>query len=163
MRLASDTKWADFFQFADTMAEGEAQRIGEAAAKARFGDGGFFDMTLGDFMRASGGDLTALWTDNGESVFDVYASEAFAAFIESLTDTLRKMTLQPTAEDKAMARGTLEMTFNEDIYYTCRGYFALRSFGEVDALRVYDYIMAKKDMYNQAVIQRNQLAKMKAK
>lgn len=161
MKIDRNTKYKDFAPFAACLAEGEDVRLQKAAVEDKFGSDGFMAMTLGDMLAAMRGDTSPLLNDKGATVFDVFRLKAFKGFVDELIAVLRSTSMPPTAEDGALRTGMLDSTFEESVYVFCRGYFGLRSFGEVDTLKVADYILARRDDYNRAVVDRNMAAAIK--
>lgn len=161
MKIDRDTRYNDFAPFASLLAEGEEIRLQKAAVEDKFGPDGFMAMTLGDMLAAMRGDTAPLLTDKGATVFDVFRVKAFKGFVDELIAVLRSTSMPPTAEDGALRNGTLDSTFEESVYVFCRAYFGLPSFGQVDTLKVADYILARRDDYNRAVVDRNMASAIK--
>ena len=161
MKIDRDTKYKDFAPFASFLAEGEDVRLQKAAVEDRFGPDGFMAMTLGDMLAAMRGDTAPLFSSGGATVYDVFRVKAFKGFVDELIAVLRSTSMPSTPDDIAVRNGTLDSTFEESVYVFCRGYFGLPSFGMVDTLKVADYIMARRDDYNRAVVDRNMAAALK--
>lgn len=161
MKVTRDTTYDEFLAFEPLMAAGELDRLEAAAVADVFGVDGLMSMTVGDLLDAMHGDLSALMPGGGKTVFDVYRGRAFRRFVESLVATLKEATLPAAPSDIAARRGTLEMGFDESVYTFCRAYFGLPSFACVDDLTVADYVLAKRDDFNRATVDRNVAAAMK--
>lgn len=161
LKIDENTKYDEFVVFEPYMAEGERERLEKAAVSAVFGTDGFMNMTVGQMLDAMRGDITSMLKAKGETVFDVYRARAFATFITGFIESLKTVTLQPTAEDIAVKQGTLSSTFEESVYTFCRSYFQLPTFAAVDDLKVADYLLAKRDDYNRSVVERNIVNRMK--
>lgn len=130
-------------------------RVKEAAVRDMFGDAGFYAMTVGDFTTVLLGDDRPLYQSGGRTAFDRYRVEAFREWMDTVCATLKGLTLPPDPRHPALTSGTRPSTFEESVYVFCRSYFGLPGFAEVDRLPVSDYILARKDDYNRAVIERN--------
>lgn len=161
MKIDRNTKYNDFAPFAALLADGEDERLRQAAVEDKYGPDGFMSMTIGDMLSAMKGDTAPLLTDGGETVFDVFRVKAFGDFVDRLIGMLRSVSLPSSPDDVSARRGTLPSTFDESVYVFCRGYFGLPSFAEVDTLKVADYILARRDDYNRAVVDRNVAESMK--
>lgn len=153
MKIDRHTKIEDFAPFARYLADGEEERLQGIAVRDLFGPDGFYAMTIGDMLEAMGGDTTALQDDG--TVFGAYRVKAFRSFVDTLIASLQRLTLPATAQQIAQGQGTLSCTFDEAVYMFCRSFFALPSYAEVDRLKVADLLLAKKEAYNAAVVERN--------
>lgn len=162
MKIDRDTKYDDFIALEPYMAEGEAERLQGEAVKSLYGEDGFYNMTLGDMFAVLSGDPSPLCRGvEPQSVFAVYRTRAFAEFVNGFIENMKRLTLPPTAEQVKHAQGCLPSQFDESVYVFCRNYFGLRGFAEVEALKVADLLLAKKDSYNHAVVERNIAASMR--
>ena len=143
------------------LTEEDMGRVRAAAVRDKYGDAGFYGMTVGDFTTVIGGDVRPLLQSGGRTVFDTCRVEAFREWVDELSATLRRLTVPPTAESIRLNAGTLPCEFTESVYLFCRSYFGLPSFEAADTLKVSEFVMAKKDDYNHAVVDRNVSAMMK--
>lgn len=162
MRIDANTKYDDFRMWEPYLVEGQAEAIEKAAVRNRFGADGFWAMTLGDLFETLSGNTKRLtWGVSPDSVFAVYLVNAFTAFVEDFIGKLKALTLPPTPEAMRASQGCLNCTFDESVYVFCRAYFGLEGFEAVERLKVADLLMAKKDTYNQQVVDRNLAAAMR--
>lgn len=162
MKINKDTKYSELRFVEPYLEEDETLRIEDAAVQTRFGKDGFYAMTLGDFFAIMGGDTETLTKGMGDdTVFAVYLGRAFDAFVDFFIERLKSLTLPPTPESMRTSQGCLDVGFDESVYVFCREYFNLHTFADVEALKVADYIMARKDAYNRAVVERNMAASIK--
>lgn len=136
-------------------------RVRKAAVRDKYGDAGFYGMTVGDFTTVLSGDVRPLLQSGGRTVFDTCRVEAFKEWVDELSDTLKRLTPPPTAESVKLNAGTIPSEFVESVYLFCRSYFSLGSFEQADTLKVSEFVLAKKDDYNHAVVDRNVSAMMK--
>lgn len=141
--------------------EEDMGRVRKAAVRDKYGDAGFYGMTVGDFTTVLSGDVRPLLQSGGRTVFDTCRVEAFREWVDELSDTLKRLTPPPTAESVKLNAGTIPSEFVESVYLFCRSYFSLGSFEQADRLKVSEFVLAKKDDYNHAVVDRNVSAMMK--
>ena len=141
--------------------EEDMGRVRKAAVRDKYGDAGFYGMTVGDFTTVLSGDVRPLLQSGGRTVFDTCRVEAFREWVDELSDTLKRLTPPPTAESVKLNAGTIPSEFVESVYLFCRSYFNLGSFEQADRLKVSEFVLAKKDDYNHAVVDRNVSAMMK--
>ena len=162
MKIDATTRYKDFVIFEPMLDEGEKKRIKDAAVRHRFGKDGFYSMTLGDMFEVIAGDTRKLtWGVAPDSVFGVYLVQAFADFIEKLIEKLKALTPPSTPDSVRVSQGCIKREFDESVYVFCREYFGLGGFAAVEQLKVADYIMAKKDAYNKAIVDRNMAASIR--
>lgn len=162
MKIDRTTKYADFEMWEPYLVEGQAEAIEKAAVANRYGKDGFYNMPLGDLFETLSGNTKRLtWGVSPDSVFAVYLAKAFTEFVEDLIGKLKALTLPPTPEAMRASQGCLNCTFDESVYVFCRAYFGLEGFEGVERLKVADLLMAKKDTYNQQVVDRNLAAAMR--
>lgn len=153
LKIDRHTTMDEFAVYEPHLAEGEARRIKDAAVRAVFGADGFYTMTIDDLLTAMAGDVSVLHAD--ATVFGVYRVKAFSEFVDTFIAELEQLTLPLTAEQMKNQQGTKTCTFDEAVYMFCRSFFGLRGYGEVDALKVADLLLAKKEAFNAAVVERN--------
>lgn len=75
--------------------------------------------------------------------------EAFAKFMEETTPPV-------TVEQKRMTNGVLSGNIEESVLMTLKSCFSLHGFEDAHKLTVYEYMVARKEVYNEAVINYNQ-------
>jgi hypothetical protein len=149
------TLYKDFARIEPYIEAPKLNEIRQAAVRDKFGKVGFYGLTLGGLLDAMNGDNDALFDCNGETVFDLYRVAAFSVWLNEFISVVNGLTLKPTAKQIAQSSGCKQLTFEESVYYFVRSYFNLPNFDAVRELTVGDYIMAKKDDYNKAVVDRN--------
>lgn len=155
LKVDRHTTPAELAPFSACITEASRLRIREAAVRDRFGEAGFWGMTIGDLVTVMGGDDRPLYRSGGRTVYDMAVVEAFKAWMDDFIATLKGLTLPPTPLTAGTTSGTRPNTFEESVYIFCRQYFGLTSFALADRLTVADYLLARKDDYNKAVIDRN--------
>lgn len=156
MKVTAKTLYDDaFICLEPTFEAGEMERLRKTATLVNIGKDGFYSMTIGDLLRCMDGDFSPLMKHDGTTVFDVYCIKDFSVFCDQFVKMVDSLTLKPTADDSKNARGTKKLTFAESLLIFCRRYFGLHSFADVERLTLADYVIAKKDDYNEQVINRN--------
>lgn len=161
MKIDRHTTNAEFAPFAAIVSHDDMMRVREAAVRDMFGEAGFYGMTVGQLTDIISGDPRPLLQSGGRTVFDTCRVEAFRQWIDEFSSALRRMSLPQTAESIALSAGTMQADFVESLYIFCRSYFGLGSFEACDRLKVSEYMIARKDDYNRAVVERNVSTRMK--
>lgn len=155
MKIDKYTLYRDFAAVEPYIEAPKLEELRRAAVADKFGKVGFYGLTLGGLLDAMNGDNDALLDCNGETVFDLYRVAEFSVWVNEFIAVVNGLTLKPTAKQIAQSSGCKSLTFEESVYYFVRSYFNLPNFDAVRDLTVGDYIMAKKDDYNKAVVDRN--------
>ena len=166
IKVDHKTRYEDFQMWEPLLAEGMTEALEAGAVRAVYGDDGFWAMPLGDMFTVMAGDPRPLTGDDPDSVFAVYRVKAFQRFMGDGKDNgfisqLKRLTLPATPESIRVSQGCLDYAFDESVYVFCRSYFNLHTFADVDKLKVADLILAKRDAYNQAVVERNMAASIR--
>lgn len=64
---------------------------------------------------------------------------------------LKRTTPPQTAEQKRLRNGLLEVTAEEAVLLTCKDFYGLHGLEEAQRLTVYEYMIARKAVYNEAL------------
>lgn len=155
MKIDKYTLYRDFVAVEPYVEAPKLEELRRAAVADKFGMEGFYGLTLGELLDGMRGDFDALMDCGGDTVFDHYRVTAFCEWLKEFVAVVNGLTLKPTAKQIAQSSGCKSLTFEESVYYFVRSYFGLPNFDAVRELTVGDYIMAKKDDFNKAVIDRN--------
>lgn len=123
-------------------------------------------MTVKSMLEAVGGKVPA---ELSERYKDATVTE-WCAMVNSLRDGLQtftafleKTTPQTTAYARKMSAGTLKGNIEEAVLWTLRESFGLQSLEQAHNLTVYEYMVARKSAYNDAVIAYNKEMEMAAR
>ena len=161
MKVDKHTTIEQWAPLAAYVSDADKARVKAAAVRSMFGEAGFYGMTVGQLTAVVEGDVRPLYDSGGRTVFDTMRVEAFGEFVDEFVSVLNGLKLPPTAEGFRAQAGTRHHGFSEGIYVFCRNYFGLASFTDADRLKVSEYVLARKDDYNRAVVERNSVAMMK--
>lgn len=162
MKIDKYTLYKDFASVEMFAPASQLYALRDVAVRSKFGDAGFYSMSIGAFLNAAiYQNYDALYDCRGETVFDVYRVLAFAVWVEEFISVAEELTLKPTPKQIAAASGCRPVTFEESVYFFMREYFGLQSFDAVADLPVSDYLLAKKDTYNKQVVERATLNRIK--
>lgn len=160
MKLAIDKKTplAEIYPFIELITDEQREDIKKHALKHLF-DGTFWNLKIGVFFVALQGETSALFgkyfNENRITAYQYFCLLAFRDFVEDFTKVNERYAIKPTAEEEEASAGLPEMTIQESIFIFCRSYFGLRSFDEVEGLRMSDWVIAKKDNYCKQMYDRN--------
>ena len=155
MKIDKYTLYRDFAAVEPYIEAPKLEELRRASVADKLGTEGFYGLTLGGLLDGMRGDFDALTDCGGDTVFDRYRIAAFCEWLKEFVAVVNGLTLKPTAKQIAQSSGCKSLTFEESVYYFVRSYFGLPNFDAVRELTVGDYIMAKKDDFNKAVVDRN--------
>lgn len=155
MKIDKYTLYRDFVAVEPYVEAPKLEELRRAAVAEKFGEEGFYGLTLGGLLDGMRGDFDALMDCGGDTVFDQYRVAAFCEWLKEFVALVDSLTLKPTPKQRMQTNGCKSLTFEESVYYFVRSYFGLPNFNAVRDLTVGDYIMAKKDDFNKAVVDRN--------
>ena len=161
LKIDRHTTLAEFAPFEAHVSESDMGRLKTAAVADKFGEAGFYAMTIGDLTSVVAGDLRPLYDSGGRTVFDAMRVKAFEGFIDEFVAVLKGLTVPATVDGIKAQMGTKQHTFSEGLYVFCREYFGLKSFAEADGLTVSEYVLARKDDFNRCMVERNAAMMMK--
>lgn len=115
----------------------------------------FETLTVKSLLEVAGGGFSSELSAKAESC----TVEEYALMVNSLRDGLARFTdflesTKPpvTAYAKKMSVGTMSGNIEEAILWTLRMSYGLQSLEQAHALTVYEYMVARKSVYNDAVI-----------
>lgn len=165
MIVTNETRYADFQPTEKYLKPASVDALKKASERAYVG---MYELTFGQFLRASGGDFSEVLGDMSDpTVLQVYWCKRFADFQAEFGDALKNTQVQPTADQKQAASGLPQQTFAEAMLTFGRAYFGLHSFAEAENLTLGDLIIARKDVYISAMFERRlqaiQMKKYKSK
>ena len=125
----------------------------------------FWQLTIGDFSEMlKNGVPTSLIKrieKRGATVFEVVQIlNACEKFLIEFSEVMQQFEIQPTPDEKQAASFCPEFTPTESLLIFTRKYFGtVRGFGEAEEITLYEYYIAKKDSFSDAIYQR-QLSKI---
>ena len=118
----------------------------------------FETLTVKSLLEVSGGGFPSELSAKADSC----TVEEYARMLNSLRDGLARFTAflestKPpvTAYAKKMSAGTMDGNIEESILWTLRVSYGLQSLEQAHALTVYEYMVARKSVYNDAVVAYN--------
>lgn len=164
MKITSKTKWTDVAPLLPFLTDESKKALREAAVQ-QYGD--YWTLTIDQLFDLMGGDYSHVGDLREPTALQAEWLEGLKDFIETLTKLLEKYTPPVQPEAKRASAGCLPMTMQESVLVFCRSYFGLPSFEAVGKLTIAEFLLARKDNYNNRLAQYNfdmmQRAKLKTK
>lgn len=118
----------------------------------------FETLTVKSMLEVAGGGFPSELSAKSDSC----TVEEYARMLNSLRDGLSRFTAflestkpPTTAYAKKMSAGTVDGNIEESILWTLRVSYGLQSLEQAHALTVYEYMVARKSVYNDAVVAYN--------
>lgn len=148
---------SDFAPFVGLLKAGEEAKLMLKAEEYYLGGGGWWSISVGDFIKIADGDASFFGVDlDGDAditVLAFYGIKAFKGFVAEFLKVAESLTPPQSAKAHKASSACLPMTLAEGMLVFVREYFGLKSFSEAERVPLSDYIIAKKDAYNKAVYQ----------
>lgn len=163
MTITSKTAYADFEQYESVLTPESVQEI-QHAAQEYFKP--YYMLTLNEFLGLLQKDFQLLGDLKEPSVLQVYWLKGWKSFLEEFTKTCETLNEKdPNAE--TLQDGCVKLQPEENMLIFVREYFGLQSFTEAGEVTIGEYVLARKDRFNQNRMRRNfeaqQIKKLKSK
>lgn len=152
MRISEDTLYEEYAAVLPYISEQDKKRVAEAAQQKY---GNYYALNFDTFFGLLGGDYSIIGNNPKGTAFQVLWMQGFAQFVETLSKTLEKLTIKPSAKQMRAQEGTYAFDFKSNVLLFLRSYFGLHSFKEAGRLTIGEYLTARQDAYNTQLIQRN--------
>lgn len=118
----------------------------------------FETLTVGDLLELLSGQFPRTIKNDIEAMTVEAATQKINAVMDGLDLFIRALQATTPPEDieaAARRRGTIAATIEEAILWTVRDTFALHGFEDAAKLSIYEYLAARKKIYNETIIDYN--------
>lgn len=159
MQITSKTPYAQLQPIESVLTHESIKELKDAA-EAQYRN--CYNLTIDEFFGIIGGDLSILGEMKEPSVLQVYWLNRFADFCEEFTKACSSLSVKDPEREK-LQNGCVAMQPQEAMLVFTRDYFGLPSFFEAGKRTLGEYLTARKDRYNEAVVRRNSEAEQKRK
>lgn len=157
MQVSNKTPYAELQPYEELLAPESVQELKEAA-EAQYRN--CYTLTIDEFFGIINGDYSILGDMKMPSVLQVYWLKRFTDFCEEFARACNALSIKdPTQE--YLHNGCAEMQPQEAMLIFTREYFGLPSFFEAGKRTLGEYLTARKDKFNEAVMHRNSEAEQK--
>lgn len=155
MTITAANKFSDFAPYADVLTDESDKKLKQAAERTYKP---CFMLTLNEFWGCLHGNFELLGDMSEPSVLQVYWLKRFADFCEEFSNTCER--LQTTEEkDGNLFTGCVQLQPEESMLLFVRSYFGLKTFAEAGECTIGEYVLARKDRYNEWRMRKNYEAK----
>lgn len=162
MEIFCDTRYDDVKDALKFLKPGEEARLIDVAERHLLGDGGWWGITVGTFIKATRGDLEDLHvTKDGQvTCYGYYLVKGFGAFVDEFIRVARNLT-PPASPSEPSSAGCYQIQIDEAMLVFCRRYFGLHSFREAEQITLAEWLIARRDEFNRVILERNSMRKLK--
>lgn len=145
MRIDKNTKYREFEQIEKYVPDSQKRAITNAAESLY---GCMYDLEFGEFWNVANGDLSRLGSLEDPTVFQTYWLKRFEDFTKEFAETLNKLSIKQTTEEKRAAEGCLKVSWGESVLVFLQKFFGLKSFKEAEKITLGEILIAKRAQYN---------------
>lgn len=145
MRIDKNTKYREFEPIEKYVPNSQKKEITNAAESVY---GCMYDLEFGEFWNVVNGDLSRLGSLEDPTVFQVYWLKRFEDFTKEFAETLNKLSVKQTTDEKRAAEGCLKVSWGESILVFLQKFFGLKSFKEAEKITLGELLIAKRSQYN---------------
>ena len=145
MRIDKNTKYREFEPIEKYVPDSQKKAITNAAESVY---GCMYDLEFGEFWNVANGDLSRLGSLNDPTVFQTYWLKRFEDFTKEFAETLNKLSIKQTTDEKRAAEGCLKISWGESVLVFLQKFFGLKSFKEAEKITLGELLIAKRAQYN---------------
>lgn len=145
MRIDKTTKYREFEPIEKYIWDSQKKAITNAAESLY---GHMYDLEFGEFWNVANGDFSRLGGLDDPTVFQMYWLKRFDEFTKEFAETLNKLSIKQTTEEKRAAEGCLRISWGESVLVFLQKFFGLKSFKEAEKITLGELLIAKRAQYN---------------
>ena len=158
MKITHKSKLVHFLPFIDLIEKDSEKALKEQATKY-FLPNGFWYISLGAFLNAINGNFDGLFGKEFKmqkaTVFEYYLIAAFKDFVDEFSNVMSNLNLKPTIDEAQASSNLTKVEFSEGFLVYAMKTFGYKSSKEAEECVLIDFLMRKKDDFNNQLFQRN--------
>jgi len=158
MKINHKSKLSKFLPFVDLLTKESEQKLKDAAVRFYLKDG-FWSITLGAFLQAANGNFDVFFAKKFKvekaTVFQYYLIAAFKDFVDEFSNVMSNLSLKPTIDEAQASSNLTKVEFSEGFLVYAMKTFGYKSSKEAEECILIDFLMRKKDDFNNQLFQRN--------
>ncbi|HPL95000.1 MAG TPA: hypothetical protein PLK02_07860 [Paludibacteraceae bacterium] len=158
MKINHKSKLSKFLPFVDLLTKESEQKLKDAAVRFYLKDG-FWSITLGAFLQAANGNFDVFFSKKFKiekaTVFQYYLIAAFKDFVDEFSNVMSNLSLKPTIDEAQASSNLTKVEFSEGFLVYAMKTFGYKSSKEAEECILIDFLMRKKDDFNNQLFQRN--------
>lgn len=150
-RLNLNAKDAASFELLSCVKLEEFQKLVDSAKKA-IGD--YDQLSIGDYLHGLNGDFGFIGVDDIPTIGQYLWIAGFKEHSEAFVKVMESYNVQGDINEQKASAGLPEFSFEESVLTFCKDYFGLHNF-DISAIKVWEFVLAKKDVYVKRMFGRN--------
>lgn len=170
IKIDSGTPLAYITPYLDAISKESGEVLREAGRRTYAPSGDWWQLSTGEFLSLSTGDLTPITQGVAQeqmTVWQYYALLDFKEWAKEFAELIEKLTPPQTMEQMQVCKMLPKNTIQEALLIFNRNYFGLHNFAEAEKIPIFDVLIAKKDTYAKALFehewQRAQMRKYRSR
>lgn len=156
LKIDSSTPLAFVTPYLDAISKESGEVLREAGRRCYAPSGDWWQLTTGEFLSLSTGDLTSITGGadiGGMTVWQYFALLDFKEWAANFASLIEKLTPPQTMEQIQVCKMLPKNTIQEALLIFNRNYFGLKNFAEAEKIPIFDVLIAKKDMYAKSLFE----------
>ena len=156
IKIDSGTPLAYITPYLDAISKESGEVLREAGRRTYAPSGDWWQLTTGEFLSLSTGDLTPITQGVAQeqmTVWQYYALIDFKEWAAEFASLIEKLTPPQSVEQMQICKMLPKNTIQEALLIFNRNYFGLKNFAEAEKIPIFDVLIAKKDTYAKSLFE----------
>lgn len=156
IKIDSGTPLAFITPYLEAISKESGEVLREAGRRRYAPSGDWWQLTTGEFLSLSTGDLTSITGGadiGGITVWQYFALLDFKEWAANFASLIEKLTPPQTMEQMQVCKMLPKNTIQEALLIFNRNYFGLKNFAEAEKIPIFDVLIAKKDTYAKSLFE----------
>ena len=156
LKIDSGTPLAYITPYLDAISKESGEVLREAGRRTYAPSGDWWQLTTGEFLSLSTGDLTPITQGVAQeqmTVWQYYALIDFKEWAAEFASLIEKLTPPQSVEQMQICKMLPKNTIQEALLIFNRNYFGLKNFAEAEKIPIFDVLIAKKDTYAKSLFE----------
>lgn len=156
LKINNTTLLAYILPYLNSITTESGAVLREAGRRTYAPSGDWWQLTTGEFLSLSTGDLTLITQGVAQeqmTVWQYYALLDFKEWAAEFAQLIEKLTPPQTMEQMQVCKMLPKNTIQEALLIFNRNYFGLHNFAEAEKIPIFDVLIAKKDTYAKALFE----------
>ena len=161
MKITHKSKLSKFLPFVDLLTKESEQKLKDEAVMFYLPNG-FWHISLGAFLNATNGNFDVFFDKKFKiekaTVFQYFVIAAFKDFVDEFSNVMNNLSLKPTIDEAQASSNLTKVELSEGFLVYAMKTFGYKSSREAEECVLIDFLMRKKDDFNNQLFQRNMAA-----
>lgn len=154
LKIDNTTLLSYVLPFLSAISAESGEVLREAGRRAYAPSGDWWQLTTGEFLNLSTGDVSVITGGadaNNMTAYQYFALLDFKEWAAEFASLIEKLTPPQTIEQMQVCKMLPKNTIQEALLIFNRNYFGLKNFAEAEKIPIFDVLIAKKDTYAKAL------------